>query len=894
MQSNFKYIVFVFLFLGIGCLSINAQNTNQKRDSLEPVKNKIIGLKGFSFSDTIQLPDAASLKPIDTTRIDSFKSKEYLDDKILKKATDYIKNDFVNKKAILYNEAEIFYQDIELKAGKITIDYEKNLAYAKGIIDSTGAYIQKPQFRQADQESEQDSLVYNFKNEKAIIYNTKTVQEGVIVRGEITKRENDSVFYLDRAHFTTSTKEKPDYEIVTRNIKLVPGKKIVGGLSQLKLADVPTPAVLPFFYVPLNKEKSVSGFLIPTWGENNNQGFFLQNGGYYFAINDYVDLAVLGDVYTNGSWGMRFESNYAVRYRFSGNFSLRFENLITGQRGFSNFNKRNNFYLRWAHSPAQQASPNSRFSVSVNLGSSQYFRESLNEFNIGQSVTNTFNSSINYYKKFVGTPFNMNIGLSHSQNTNTEKIEMTLPSLQIGMDRIYPFAPKSGAKKNPIQSIGLSYNFDAQNRISTDDDKFLKPGMFKDARSGAKHTISASTNMKALKYITLSPSVNYNEVWYLKTVEQRYNEGLDVIERDTINKFDSFRTYSGGVSASTTLYGMFNFKKGRLQAIRHVMRPSVSFNYRPDFSYFYDEVQQSEDPDDLREYSRFEGGIYGSPSRGLSSSIGLSLNNTFEAKVMSKDSTATEPEKIKLLNNLNFSTSYNIAADSLNWSPVRMSAGTTILDNKLSLNASATLDPYALSASGRRINTYNVDNGGSLFRLTQANMSASYSISSDIFAKKDPDAEKNNNSGRQEGDEDSLFGSDLTTRNTRDDQEESKTKVAKLYGATLPWKLSLRYNVGYSNSRRQNDISSNSLQFSGNIELTPKWSVGLSSGYDFKNKGITFTNLSFERDLDSWRMSFNWVPFGNSTTYYFFIGIKSSVLSDIKYDKRKVPDRRLF
>ncbi|MDY7393785.1 putative LPS assembly protein LptD [Aureibaculum sp. 2210JD6-5] len=894
MQSNFKYIVFVFLFLGIGCLSINAQITTQKRDSLEPVTNKIIGLKGFSFNDTIQLPDVANLKPIDTTKIDSITPKEFLDAEIIKKATDYIKNDFVNNRTILYNNAEIYYQDIELKAGIIEIDQDKNLAYAKGIIDSTGAYIQKPQFKQAGQESEQDSLVYNFKNEKAIIYNTKTVQEGVIVRGEITKRENDSVFYLDKAHFTTSTKEKPDYEIVTRNIKLVPGKKIVGGRSQLKLADVPTPAILPFFYVPLTKERSVSGFLIPTWGENSNQGFFLQNGGYYFAINDYVDLAVLGDVYTNGSWGMRFESNYAVRYRFSGNFSLRFENLITGQRGFSNFNKRNNFYVRWSHSPSQQASPNSRFSVSVNLGSSKYFQESLNEYNISQQVTNTFNSSINYYKKFVGTPFNMNIGLTHSQNTNTEKIDMTLPSLQIGMDRIYPFAPKSGAKKNPIQSIGLSYNFDAQNRISTDDDKFLKPGMFKDARSGAKHTVSASTNMKALKYITLSPSVNYNEVWYLKTVDQRYNDELDQIERDTINKFDAFREYSGGVSASTTLYGMFNFKKGRLQAIRHVMRPSVSFNYRPDFSFYYDEVQQSDDPNDLREFSRFDGGVYGAPSRGLSSSIGLSLNNTFEAKMMSKDSTATEPEKIKLLNNLNFSTSYNIVADSLNWSPVRMTAGTTILDNKLSLNASATLDPYALSASGRRINTFNVNNGGSLFRLTQANMSASYSISSDIFAKKEPKDKNAASSSGTEGDEESLFGSDLTTRNTADDQDESKTKVAKLYGATLPWKLSLRYNVGYSNSTRQNEISNNSLQFSGNVELSPKWSVGLSSGYDFKNKGITFTNLSFERDLDSWRMSFNWVPFGNSTTYYFFIGIKSSVLSDIKYDKRKVPDRRLF
>ncbi len=877
----------------MGCQFVFSQITTQKRDALEPVKSIPIVIKGTTIDTAIELVDVKPVFTQDSSKLDATKSREFLDDIIKKTATDYIKNDFVNKKATLYNNAELYYQDIELKAGIIIIDYDKSLAYAKGILDSLNNYNQKPTFKQGDQESEQDSLIYNFKNEKAIIYNTRTEQEGgVIVRGEITKRENDSVFYVDKAHFTTSTKDKPDYEIVTKNIKMVPGKKIVGGLSQLYLAAVPTPAILPFFYVPLTKERSVSGFLIPTWGQNNNQGYFLQNGGYYFAISDYVDLAVLGDVYTNGSWATRFESNYAKRYKFSGNFSLRFENLITGQRGFENFSKRNNFYVRWSHSQSQQSSPNSRFSSSVNLGSSQYFRESLNEFNIAQNVTNTFSSSISYYKKFVGTPFNMSLSLSHTQNTNTEQIDMTLPSLQLTMDRIYPLAPKSGAKKNALQNIGLSYNFDAQNKVTTTDELFFKPGMFDKARSGAKHTISASTNLKALKFITLSPSVNYNEVWYLKTIDQNYNPEENIVEKDTVNKFDAFREYSGGISASTTVYGMFNFKKGRLQAIRHVMRPSVSFNYRPDFSFYYDEVQQNEDEDDVKEFSRFEGGIFSAPSRGLSSSIGFVLNNTFEAKMMSKDSTVVEPEKIKLLNNLNFSTSYNIAADSLNWSPVRMTMGTTILDDKLSLNGGATLDPYAINASGRKINTFNINNGGSLFRLTRANLSASYSISSDMFNKKDEDKKKG--TSRAGADDDSLFGTDITTRNTEDDQEESKTKVAKLYGATLPWKLSLRYNMTYSNANRQSEISNNSLQFSGNIELSPKWSLGLSSGYDFKNKGITFTNLSFERDLDSWRMSFNWVPFGNSTTYYFFIGVKSSVLQDIKYDKRKVPDRRLF
>ena len=876
MHTNFKHIVFVFLFYCLGCLFSFSQITPKSKDSINISKNNLV------------------INAQDSTKTDSIIApKELLEDIIKKKAVDYIANDFRSRKTTLYNNAELYYQDIELKAGIIIIDYKNNIAFAKGIIDSSGVYLQRPQFKQGIQESEQDSLIYNFKNERAVIYNTRTEQNGVIIRGQITKRENDSVLYINKAHFTTSTKEKPDYEIVTKNIKVVPGKKIVGGLSQLYLADVPTPAILPFFYAPISKERSASGFLIPSWSENNSQGFSLQNGGYYFAINDYVNLSVLGDVYTNGSWGLRFESSYALRYKFSGNFRLRFENLITSQRGFSDYSKRNNFNLQWSHSQSTQSNPNSRFSASVNFGSSQYFRESLNEINIGQTVTNTFSSSISYYKKFVDTPFNMNMSLTHTQNTNTERIDMSLPSLQISMDRIYPFAPKVGSKKNPIHNLGLSYNFDLQNRISTTEELFLKKEMFDNARSGAKHTSSLSTNLKVLKYITLSPNVNYKEVWYLKTTDQQYDETTNTVVKDTVNGFEAFREYSGGVSASTTLYGMFNFKKGRLKSIRHVVRPSVSFNYRPDFSFYYDEVQQSEDPDNVREFSPFEGGVFGQPSRGLSSSIGIGINSTLEAKVMPKDSTETEAKKISILKNLNFSSSYNIAADSLQWSPVRVTAGTALFDNKLNLNANASLDPYALNASGVRINTFNVNNGGSLFRLTSASLSANYSLSNETFSKKKTDKKKEASTTTSDPNSVSLFGSGMTTRNEKDDQDESNDKVAKLFGATIPWTMSLRYSMSYSNSRRQNEISNNSLQFSGKVELSPKWNVGFSSGYDVKRKGITYTNLSFERDLDSWRMSFNWVPFGN-TTYYFFIGVKSSILSDLKYDQRKAPDRRLF
>ena len=637
LHTNLRYILLVLLVF-IGTIQLTYSQEINKKDS---VATKAL--------DTLPISKRLTVKANDSTQVDTLKTpKEFLEDIIKKKSEDYISNDFINKRATLYNNAEVLYQDIELRAGIIIIDYSKNLAYAKGIVDSLGNYTQKPIFKQGAQESEQDSLVYNFKNEKAVIYNTKTEQTGVIITGEITKRENDSTLYINKARFTTSPKEKPDYHIATSNIKVVPGKKVVGGLSQLYLAEVPTPAILPFFYAPLSKERSESGLILPTWGENNNQGFFLQNGGYYFAISDYIDLAVLGDVYTNGSWGLRMESNYALRYKFSGNFSVRFENLITGQRGFPNFSRNNNFNVRWSHGQSSQSNPNSRFSASVNFGSSQYFRESLNEINVSQNVTNTFSSSISYYKKFVGTPFNMNASLTHTQNTNTEQIDMNLPSLQLSMDRIYPFAPKSGTKKNPIQNIGITYNMDLQNRITTTDEDFLKADMFKNARNGIRHTVAMSTNIKALNYITISPGANYNEVWVLKTIDKRFDDTLpegDQIVTDTINGFDAFREYSASISASTNIYGTFNFKKGRLKAIRHTIRPSISYSYRPDFSNFYDEVQRSSDPDDIEEFSRFEGGIFGQPSRGLSSSIGLRLNNVFEAKVMSKDSTETEPKK---------------------------------------------------------------------------------------------------------------------------------------------------------------------------------------------------------------------------------------------------------
>ncbi len=843
--------------------------------------------------------DSLLAKKIDTTTKDSLKPKEILDDIIVHVAKDYTIQNAKEKTVTLYNEANITYTDIDLKAGIIIIDYKKNTLFAKGIIDSTG-YTQRPVFKQGSQESEQDSLIYNFKSKRALIYGLKTQQGEMYTYGNKTKRVNDSTIYIRKIRFTTSDKENPDYYITTNKAKLVPGKKIIVGTSNLVLADVPTPLFLPFAYFPMS-DRAVSGFLMPTFDTgSSNRGIGLQNGGYYFAINDYVDLALTGDAYSNGSWGLRINSNYNKRYRFNGNFSLNFESIINGIRGFDDFSKASNFNLRWSHNQDQKASPNSRFTASVNLGSSQFFRQSLNQFNVSQSQNNTFNSSINYSKTFVGTPFNMAVTATHQQNTNTESITMTLPSLTLNMNRIYPFAGKGGVKKNPIQKLGFNYNMQGQYLINTTDDEFFTSKMFETARSGVQHRTSTNTNIKAFKYFTLSPTANYEEVWQFDYIQKEYDATQNVVVTDTLRGFKSYREYNVGVSLSTNIYGTFNFKKGRLKALRHTFRPSISYSYRPDFQANHiRQVQQSANPLDLQEYTIFDQGIYGAPSSGVSNSIGIALNNVLEAKVAPKDPDSDEDdEKIMILNNLNFNTSYNIAADSLRWSNVSFNAGTRLFKDKLALNINGTLDPYQVvevNGSAVRINKFNPG----IFRLTNANITANYSISSSDFNKKDDGKKDENKNGNGANNPPDTMGAEIdpTTRNGRRQNANigGGTVETDLYRAKIPWSVNLVYAANYTNNGLQpGSVGVHTLGFSGNIELSPKWKIGYSSGYDIKNGAFSFSRFNFTRDLDSWQFNFNWVPFGANSSYTFFIGVKSSTLADLKWDKNKPPDRRLF
>ncbi|CAL66613.1 putative LPS assembly protein LptD [Christiangramia forsetii] len=897
MQTNIPNSLFCLVFTLFFSLVLYPQEVETSSIPVEAEKDSIA--PAIDSEEIVQ-----QLQQQDTIKKDSVRKPQFLTDIVNYTAKDYMRLSPKDSKMYLYNEAKIVYGDMTIEAGLIIIDNEKNEVYAYGIQDSADTYSQTPIFTQAQRKVEPDSIRFNFDTQRALVYNSRTQEAEFNVKGMVTKRENDSVYFMKNVRFTTSDDiDDPDYFFYARRIKFVPDKKIVAGLVNMYIADVPTPLGLPFGYFPLTDEET-SGFIIPSFGDSQF-GYNLQNGGYYFAISDYVDLLTLGSYYTNGSYTLEFSSNYAKRYKYRGNARVRYEKLFNSERGFPDFSERSSYNIQWSHSQDAKANPTSRFSASVNLGSSEYYAESINQSNTGNYLNNTLSSSVSYSKTFPGEPqVNLSLAARHSQNTRTQQVNLSLPTLQLSMSRIYPFAPKGGAKNGIIQNINFQYSLRGENQINTVDSLFFKPEMFDAARLGAQHSIPISTNFKIFKFLSVSTGTSYEETWVSKTFERSYDPVLDDVVIDTIGGFDSYRTYNFNASIGTTLYGLKNFGKDKkIQAIRHVMRPSISYNINPAFDRFYDTYERddltTEDQIELVDYSRFDGTLYGAPGRNFSSSIGLSLSNTFEAKVRDKDSTAVEPKKITLLNNFSLSTSYNLAGDSLKLSPISVRGSIPIVKNKLDINFGGSLDPYALDNNNRRIDKLNIENGGSLFRLTSGSVNFGYSFSSKDFEGGDEveDDELDNETLRNGGRPDDLFGKGMGQDGELFDEDPFEGKEeeneSSFYNYAIPWDVRLAYSMNYTNRTRQSEISAHSIMFNGNVELAPKWQVGVSSGYDLVNNGVTPTQLRFQRDLDSWLMSFSWVPFGNRKSWNFLIRIKSSVLSDIKYDKRRNPDRRL-
>ena len=853
----------------------------------------------------LELIEEIKLDSISVVANDSIPSKKpLLLDLIKYTAQDSVTINQKTNKIRLYNKAVLTYQDMELRAGIIVMDYTKNEVYAGRIKDSIGTLVQKPEFTQGRDQINPDSIRFNFDTKKALIWNSKTAQSGMNVFSSYTKKENDSLYYIQNAKITTSADaENPDYYIRVRKGKLIPGGKIIASFSNLYIANVPTPVFVPFAYFPAGDKKE-SGFIFPTFGESNQRGYYLQNMGYYVPVSDNLDIDLTGDYYTNGSYGFRWNSKYKVNYKYSGNFSFRYEKLVNGERGFNDYSKSTVYNIRWSHRQNAKANPTSNFSASVNLGSSEYFQQSINQLNTANFLNNNLSSSVSYSKTFPKYPrVNISLTTSLSQNKNTQTANLTLPTFQGNMERIYPFAKRGGSKKGILQNINFQLTTLGESRIQTTEEKLFTKAMYEDSRSGVTHTVPINTNFKLAKHFSISLGGTLKEVWTPNTI--RYNDYTEEkgVVKDTLSGFAAYRTYNYSLSMGTTIYGVFNFKEGkRLQSIRHTVRPSISYSTQPSFDQYYD-TYIIDAEGNTAEYTRFENALFGRPTRGYSNSVGISINNSLEAKVRSKDSLDPEPKKIKLLNNLNISTSYNIAATEFHLAPIRMTTGINFFKDKLTTNIGATFDPYGLDDELRRINTFHLKNGGGLLRLTSANINMGYSLDNKTFKRKagDDDGED------QEDEEDELNELERLSGGGRDDDlfgtsndfsnglsrtsKKNKSVTSGLFSTEINWDLKLAYTLTYNNSRGQNNFSNNSLMVSGNIDITPKWKVGASSGYDFKGKGITYTQFRFDRDLDSWNLNFSWVPLGPRTSWYFFIGIKSGLLSDLKYEKRREPDR---
>lgn len=779
---------------------------------------------------------------------DTLLSENALDLQVITFAEDSIDYDLKDKKVRLYKNAKVTYGDIELTAAFIELNQDENSVFATWLNDSLGNPYGKPEFKEKNKSFNSDVIRYNFNTKKGVIKNVITQEGEGYLLGEKVKKQTDKIIHTHRGRYTTCDEECPHFAIRARKIKTITGDKIITGPANLEIAGVPTPLFLPFGFFPSQDKKS-SGIIFPIYGESANKGFFLRNGGYYFALNDYVDLAIKGDIFTKKSWKLTAQSNYKKRYRYNGSLSLSYASLKSGNEDLENFTDLRDFFINWKHSQDPKANPNSRFSANVNAGSSAYHQN--NSFNSNDYLNNTYSSSISYNRNW--TFSNLSANFRHSQNTLNNSVNLKLPEVNYSINRFHPLkALNKSSKSRWYDKIGISYTANAKNEISTLDSLLFTPKSLDNIRNGIKHTVPINASFKTLKHFTISPRVNYTERWYFNYIQKKWNG--ESIDTDTISGFKRAYNYNYSTSINTKIYGLVQFKKGLIKAIRHVITPSVSFNYTPDFSKssfgFYESVV-SDEAGNLQDYSIFQNGVYGSPSSGEQGNVRLSLSNILEMKVDNKKDTLNTIKKIKILESLNLSSAYNIFADSMNLSMISLNARTRVL-NGFNINFRASYDPYKMNYNGQRINSMYINGSFKLGRLNSMNTTVSYQL--------------NNNGNRSE--------------------ENDINSNWNYINFDIPWSLSFNYSYDLRKTLLEPTITQ-SLGFSGDVKLTKKWKLGFRSGYDFDAKTLSHTSIDIYRDLHCWEMLFKWIPFGYHQSYNFTIRVKASTLQDLKWEKKK-------
>lgn len=847
------------------------------------------------FNYCTQLPDSVflstdlSILPSDTLSLptDSLKKKSEspLDDPIFKNAKDSLLYSIDGKKVFLYGDAVVKYQKMELSAAYIEYDMESGVVFAEGRPDSTGTIVGKPVFKEGQKTFKMERMRYNFTTKKAKIYSVITEEADGFLHSQNTKLMPDKTINVEGGKYTTCDLEHPHYYISITKAKLIPNNKLITGPAYLVIADVPFPLVLPFGFFPSKRERS-SGIKLPSYGEEQRRGFKLERGGYYFGISDYFDMEITGDIYSKGSWATYLKTNYRKRYRYSGSLSFDLSQFIQGEKGFNDYNKSNSYWLRWSHSQDSKANPNTTFSASVNLGSPSHNR--LNPQGLENSQTTQMQSSVSFSKVWPGTPFSLSSSMNHSQNNRDSTISLGLPRISFNMNRIYPFKRKNNIGAPAwYEKIGLSYTGNLDNSVSTRTDSLFSLSTIDKMKNGVKHSIPISTSFNILNYITVSPSANYSENWYSKTIIKRWDSEKKKVVKEDVMGFKRAYQYNAAASMNTKLYGMYAFKStSKVQAIRHVMNPSVSLSYRPDFgneSYgFYKNVQTDSAGTRFQHYSIFEGSQYGGPGSGESGTISLGLGNNIEMKVLSDKDSTSNTRIIKLIEGLNFNTGYNMLADSMGWSPVSMSAHTTLFE-KFNINIGGTLDPYALDESGMRNKDFQFSINRHLFRLTSFRANVGFALTG---GKKDPEGKGSRTASTGRG-----LAGDPSFNNGMDDPMFGDAISAGMLDGEyvdfdVPWNIRLDYSFSY-NKQSFEPTTMQTLAFSGDLSLSPNWKVGFRSGYDFKGKKLTSTSLNFFRDLHCWEMSLSVIPFGYLRSFSFKINVRSSTLRDLQLTRNQ-------
>lgn len=908
------------------------QDTVAVKDSANKSKAEVVKDADSAEPDTLDM-DSLQLavyhhnKAIDDSiRADSANraKKNGIDAPVNYTANDSLVYDAMTKTSRLYGDAEVKYENMDLKSDKIQMNLDSSIVHATGSPDSTerGGIKGRPVFKMGSDTYDTDTIAFNFKTKKGLVQNAYTEQQDGYLRSQISKRNDNGDVYLAHGRYTTCDKEHPDFYIALSRAKVRPGKDVVFGPAYLVVADVPLPFAIPYGFFPFTKSYS-SGFIMPTYGDESDRGFYLRDGGYYFALSDKIDLKLLGEIYTKGSWGFSAASNYKKRYKFNGSFYFSFQDTRTGDKGMPDYTKQTSFKVQWSHRQDSKANPFSSLSASVNFATSSYERNNLTSLYNPQSLTqSTRTSSVSWSTTFSSIGMTLSSTANLNQNMRDSTIAMTLPDLNISISRFYPFRRKNvTGKERWYEKISMSYTGQFSNSITTKEDKLMHSNLIKDWRNGMEHSIPISANFTLFNYININPSFNFTDRMYTNKIMRSWDEATQKEVADTTYGFHNVYNWNLAVSASTKLYGFWVPNRkifgDKIVAIRHVITPQVSFSYAPDFGasrYGYYETYQKTDADgnvSLVQYSPYQNSLYGVPGRGKTGSISWDVSNNIEMKVRSdKDSTGFK--KISLIDELGFAMSYNMATDYHPLSDLTVRLRLKWWKN-YTFNMTGVFASYAyeLDDNGNPyVGNHTYWGMGKFGRFQGMSQNISYTLTPEkirkFFGGGSSDDDKDNKDKNNDDDE----GIDTDRESNVDDTMIDGQRGAKKKSGggkadtdgdgymafSMPWSLTFGYGITMRESSNVNKFNrrtmrypyefSQTLNVSGNVRISDGWNISFSSGYDFDNHEVSMTTASLQRDLHCFNMSCS-VVLRPYTSYNFTFRCNASTLTDaLKYDKR--------